>query len=100
MKKIFHLQQENKNPERVLDSVKHEIRKYLKRERSKKLPEKAVFWDFDCRFGQNSDEAEGLTTSEIIAALDKAKDAGWGQCYVEIIAKASCKAKAGSGEEE
>jgi hypothetical protein len=100
LKKIFHLQQENKNPERVLESIKHEIRKYLKRERSKKLPEKAVFWDFDCRFGQNSDKAEGLPASEIIAALDKAKDADWDQCYVEIIAKASYKTKAGSGEEE
>ncbi len=100
MKKIFHLQQENKNPERLLESIKHEIRKYLKRERSKKLPEKAVFWDFTCRFGQTSDNAESLSASEIIAALDKAKDANWDQCYVEIIANASYKAKTEASEEE
>ncbi len=93
MKKVFHLQQENKNPERLLESIKHEIRKYFKRERGKKLPEKAVFWDFDCRFGQNSDEAQAVAPSEIITALDKAHDDKWEQCYVEIIARASYKAK-------
>jgi hypothetical protein len=100
LKKIFHLQQENKNPERVLESIKHEIRKYLKRERSKKLPEKAVFWDFACRFGQTSDKAESLSASGIIAALDKAKEANWDQCYVEIVATASYKAKTEVSEEE
>ena len=91
MKKIFQLQQANKNRERTLDAVKHEVRKYLRRERKKKLPEDAVFWGFDCRFGQNSEAADPLPVSEIIAALDKAHDAGWDQCYVEIIAKASYK---------
>ncbi len=100
MKKIFHLQQENKNPDRVLESIKHEIRKYFKRERGKKLPEKAVFWDFDCRFGQNSDEAQGVSASEIITALDKAHADNWETCYVEIIAKASYKVKADPSEEE
>jgi hypothetical protein len=100
LKKIFHLRQENKKQERVIDSIKHEIRKYLKRERNKKLPEEAVFWDFDCRFGQNSDEAAALPASGIISALDKAKEAGWERCYVEIIARASYKLKAEAGEEE
>ena len=93
MKKIFHLQQENRNPERLLESIKHEIRKYFKRERGKKLPEKAVFWDFDCRFGQNSDEAQTVAPSEIIKALDKAYDEKWEQCYVEIISRASYSVK-------
>ena len=100
MKKIFHLQQENKHTDRVVEAIKHEIRKYLKRERKKKLPDEAVFWDFDCRFGQNSDEAQNLSASEIISALDKAKDTNWDQCYVEIIAKASYKAKADSEDQD
>ena len=33
MRKTFQLQVEGKNPDRVLDAVKHEIRKYIKRER-------------------------------------------------------------------
>ncbi|WP_345975227.1 DUF6172 family protein [Sulfurimonas sp. HSL3-7] len=100
MKKIFHLQQENKNPDRLLESIKHEIRKYLKRERGKKLPEKAVFWDFDCRFGQNSEEAHGVLASEIITALDKAHTDKWEQCYVEIIARAAYKAEVETDESE
>ncbi|MGB5966600.1 MAG: DUF6172 family protein [Sulfurimonadaceae bacterium] len=100
MKKVFKLQQENKNPDRLLEAIKNEVRKYLKRERNKKLPEDAIFWDFDCRFGQSSDEAEGLSVSEIIAALDKAHEAAWSQCYVEIIAKASMKKETDSDEEE
>lgn len=98
MKKIFKLQQENKNPDRLLEAVKNEIRKYLKRERKKKLPEDAVYWDFDCRFGRSSEEAEGLSVSEIITALDRAHEATWSECYVEIIAKASMKKETVSDE--
>ena len=89
MKKVFKLQLENKNPERQLEAVKNEIRKYMKRERKKKLPEDAIYWDFDCRFGQNSELAESLTASEIITALDRANEAVCVEWYVEIIAKAS-----------
>lgn len=95
MKKIFHLQEENKHPDRVFESIKYEIRRYLKRERKKKLPVDAVFWNFDCRFGQNSEEASSLPASGIIAALDKAHKDKWSQCYVEVIAKASFKVKPG-----
>ena len=91
MKKVFKLQVENKNPERQLESVKNEIRKYLKRERKKKLPENAVFWDFACRFGEESSNAENVTTSELISALDKAYEAKWPSCYVEIMSNASMK---------
>ena len=33
MKKTFPLKAEGKNPERLLEATKHEIRKYIKRER-------------------------------------------------------------------
>jgi hypothetical protein len=100
LKKIFHLQKEGKNPDRLLEAIKHEIRKYLKRERGKKLPKDAVFWDFDCRFGKSSDDAQSLKVSEITSALDKASADNFTECYVEIISKASFKAKPTTGEEE
>ena len=99
MKKIFKLQQADKNPDRILEAVKNEIRKYLKRERKKKLPEEAIYWDFDCRFGVNSDESKALSASEVIAALDSAHESNWSECYVEIIAKASMKKESDSDEE-
>ena len=38
MKKNFPLQAEGKHPDRVLEAVKHEIRKYFKRERNRDVP--------------------------------------------------------------
>ena len=100
MKKSFALQVENKKPERQLESVKNEIRKYMKRERKKKLPEDAIYWDFYCRFGQNEEAAERVNASELTTALDKGFEAGWKSCYVEIIAKASMKKAADTESEE
>lgn len=100
MKKVFKLTQENKHPDRVLDSIKYDIRRYLKRERSKKLPKEAVFWDFDCSFGKNSDEAEIIKASDITNLLDKAKEEGWEEFYIEIISKPSLKAKKKEEPEE
>ena len=93
MKKIFKLTAENKKPERVLDSLKYDIRRYLKRERKKKLPEEMTYWDFECAFGKSADTKESIAASEIITALDKASEEGWSECYIEIIAKAIKKEK-------
>ena len=38
MKKTFQLAQEGKKPDRLLEATKHEIRKYIKRERRRALP--------------------------------------------------------------
>jgi hypothetical protein len=91
LKKIFHLQEENKNSDRVVDAIKHEIRKYLKRERNKKLPEGAPFWIFECRAGKTSENAEEVLVQELIAVIDKAHAENWGECYIEIIAKPAKK---------
>jgi hypothetical protein len=91
LKKIFKLTAENKKPERVLDSIKYDIRRYLKRERKKKLPEDATFWDFECAFGKSSDDKKEIIASEITNALDKASEESWEACYIEIIAKAVTK---------
>ena len=99
MKKIFPLQVANKHPDRVIEGIKNEVRKYLKRERSKKLPEDAKFWDFDCRFGANEEDAKAVTTAEVITSLDSAKEQNLASCYVEIIAKPSFK-KAETATEE
>ncbi len=88
MKKIFQLQVENKKPERQLESVKNEIRKYMKRERKKKLPDEATYWDFECKIGENEAEAKSVSVSELIAGLDDAHEKKQTSCYVEIVAKA------------
>ncbi len=93
MKKVFKLTQPNKHPERVLDAIKYDIRRYLKRERKKALPGNSAFWEFECKLGKTSSTAEGINTSEIISAVEKAKSEGWDEFYIEILAKPSAKQK-------
>lgn len=100
MKKVFHLQEEKKKPERVIEATKHEVRKYIKRERAKKLPDGADYWELSCRFGQESEQAKPMKSRDIIPALDKALSDGWSQCYIEIIATAMQKSIAAVAEEE
>jgi hypothetical protein len=87
MKKTFQLQVEGKHPERWLESIKHEIRKYLRRERRRALPAGVDFWDFDCRFGETEGTSEIAHVASLIAHIDQVVQAGGKQFYIEILAK-------------
>lgn len=87
MKKTFPLHSDTKQTERVIEALKHEIRKYLKRERNKKLPEGSPFWIFECRIGENEERAKEVFVHELIAAIDTAYTLKWHECYIEILAK-------------
>jgi hypothetical protein len=98
MKKTFQLQVEGKHPERLLEAIKHEIRKYLKRERRRDLPEGADFWDFDCKFGLTEDTAEVVHLANVITCIDDAVANQAAQFYIEILAKHGVRAKRSGGE--
>ena len=85
--KTFQLHVEGKNRDRVLDAVKHEIRKYIKRERRRDLPEGADFWDFDCRFGRTKEDAAVAHLSALTGLINGVAAEGGAQFYVEILAK-------------
>ena len=87
MKKNFPLQIEGKNPDRVLEAVKHEIRKYFKRERNRALPKGVDFWDFDCKVGLTAGTAEAVKVSAVIEGLDALAKEGAASVYVEILSK-------------
>ncbi len=87
MKKNFPLQAEGKHPDRVLEAVKHEIRKYFKRERNRAVPAGADFWDFDCKVGLTADTAEVVRVSGVIEAVDAIAKSGTASVYVEILSK-------------
>jgi polyphosphate kinase 2 (PPK2 family) len=87
MKKNFPLQAEGKNADRVLEAVKHEVRKYFKRERNRAVPAGADFWDFDCKVGLTADAAEMVRVSAVIEAVDTAAKSGAASVYVEILSK-------------
>ena len=66
--------------------VKHEVRKYIKRERSRALPEGVDFWDFDCQFGLSADTAESVHLANLITSIDSAAKAQAQQVYVVVLA--------------
>lgn len=87
MKKTFELTHPKIKLERRVDSVKHEVKKYLKRERNKKLPEDFDFWDFDCKFGNTQSEAKVIHLSEINKLIDQTQKEELTSFYIEVIAK-------------
>lgn len=87
MKKTFSLAVTGKNPDRLLEATKHEIRKYLLRERRRPLPKGVDFWDFDCKFGASQDQAVVAGVGELIRLVDALAKDGGSQFYLEILAK-------------
>ena len=97
MKKTFPLESPGHAPARVIESIKNDIRKYLKRERRKPLPEGVDFRDFDCRVGPDSGAAVTVHVKEIGGAIEGVATAGAGAVYVEILAKAGHRAPRADG---
>ena len=87
MKKTYTLHIEGKNRDRLLDASKHDIRKYVKRERAKPLPEGVDFWDFDCKVGASDAAAASVHFAEIMGSVDALVKDGADQFYVEITSK-------------
>lgn len=89
MKKTFPYTdpKEKHAPPRVVEQIKSKIRKYLKRERRKPLPDEVDFWDFDCRTGKTQESSAEAHVSALIEAVDRGAAEGWEQIYIEILAK-------------
>jgi hypothetical protein len=95
MKKNFSLTDtgNHKNIERHLDAVKNELRKYLRRENKRSLPEDFDYWDFDCRFGETDATAETIVPGDVVKCVDKAHAASWDHFYMEILVRAVARPK-------
>lgn len=85
MKKTFKLKVENKHPDRQVESIKHEIRKYIKREKNKPKPEGVDFWKFECKFAKNSDEPKTIEFIDITKCIDEASSENCETLYMEIL---------------
>jgi len=86
MKKTFPLQVPNKDDARVLDAIKNDVRKYVKRERNKPLPDGFDRWSFACRVGRDPATAQITALKEISIAIDEVASAAGEGVYVEVIA--------------
>ena len=101
MKKIFKLTDEKKHEDRVLEAVKNDIRKYVKREKKKDLPDKKLmYWDFDCKVGATVSDAKMVAYEDLIKELDVVKATGVTELYVEVMAKAVNKPLKVEADEE
>ena len=87
MKKTFQLRTEGKHPDRLLEAVKNEIRKYVRRERRRELPAGADYWDFECSFGAAQVSAQPAHLATLTGLIDGVAKEGGSQFYVEILAR-------------
>ena len=91
MKKTFQLIVANKKKDRQVEAIKNEVRKYIKRERSKKLPEGFNYWSFDCKFGKTADEASEIRFVDITKSIDIASNEDLESFYLELVARTDIK---------
>ena len=87
MRKTYLLTVEGKNRDRLLDAAKHDIRKYVKRERSRPLPPGVDFFDFDCKLGASEATAAALHFATLMGAIDTLVKDGADQFYAEVVTK-------------
>ena len=93
MKKHFPLTDPKHKPERVVAAIKNDVRKYIKRERKKSLPEGVDFWDFACKVGHGTDTPTDKHEKELISAIDEAASSDCDAVYIEILATPGMRQK-------
>ncbi len=93
MKKTFKMSHPKIKVPRLVEAIKHEVKKYIRRERGKKLPSGADFWDFDCRFGLDEGSSEVIHLSQINKSISGAEAEQLESFYLEILAKPGYRTK-------
>tara|TARA_B100000767_G_C19345946_1_gene361766 strand:- start:101 stop:400 length:300 start_codon:yes stop_codon:yes gene_type:complete len=91
MKKTFSLVHPKIKTARLIELIRRDVKKYLKREKRKTLPGGADYWDFDCRFGITEDKAEMILISEISKCITQVESENLESFYLEILAKPGLK---------
>jgi len=87
MKKTFELIHPKIKPARLIEAARRDVKKYLKRENRKSLPDDFDCWNFDCKFGSSVEKAEVILSSEISKCISEAEAENLKSFYLEIIAK-------------
>jgi len=93
MKKTFKMTHPKLKVPRLVEAIKYEVKKYIKRERGKKLPDNADFWDFDCRFGADEASSEVIHMSAINKCISGAEEQQLESFYLEILARPAYRSK-------
>jgi hypothetical protein len=96
MKKTFPLHVPGKEDLRVVEAIKQEIIKYVKREKRKTLPPEADFWYLNCKVGSDHETASLIQLPDVPKAVEAVALAGGDKVYVEILASAGNRVKKSS----
>lgn len=91
MKKTFALTHPKIKPARLVESIKHDIKKYIARERRKKLPSGTHYWAFDCMIGASAEVAEEIHVGEINKNIDAIVAQDLSEFYLVILARAAVR---------
>ena len=86
MKKTFQLAHEKIKYPRMIESVKAEVRKHLKRCRRKNLPKGADYWDLDGKNEDTEKHAKSCHLAEIDKNINHAEERELQSFYIEVIA--------------
>jgi hypothetical protein len=87
MRKTFKLTHPKIKYGRLIEAVRRDVKKYIRRERRKNLPEGIDFWDFDCKYGNTEEDVQEIHLSEINKFIDKAEEQQLESFYLEILVK-------------
>lgn len=93
MKKTFILSHPKIKLPRLVEAIKHEVKKYIKRERRKTLPPNVDFWDFDCKFGDDEASCDVIHLSAINKSISDAESRELKSFYLEIMVKPGIRMK-------
>ena len=93
MKKTFPLHIPGKEDAKVVEAIKLELTKYVKRERRQTRPEGVDFWDFNCKVGGDSASAASIPLPDVAKAVGSVALAEAAEVYVEIMASPGYRVK-------
>ena len=91
MKKTFNITHPKIKLARLFEGVKHDVKKYVKRERNKQLPAGVDFWDFDCKYGITEAESEVVHLTAMNKHIDEAEKLGFTKILISKHNKIAVK---------
>ncbi len=93
MKKNFSMTHPKIKVPRLVEAIKYEVKKYIKRERRKPLPPNVDYWDFDCRYGADEASSEVIHLSAVNKSISQAETDQLESFYLEILVKPGHRTK-------
>jgi hypothetical protein len=100
MKKTYQLSHPKIKVARLIEAAKHDVKKYMKRERRKELPKGTDFWGFDCKYGLDETSAKEIHVGEINKYIDEAESQALVSFYLEIRSNPVTSTKQSTAEIE